>query len=146
MEIFSIGFTQTTAEHFFRRLGDNAIERLVDVRLNTTSQLAGFAKERDLPYFLNELVGVEYEHEPLLAPTADILTDFKRDKRMPWSEYERRFLTLLRERRVEERLERSAFERRTVLLCSEATPDRCHRRLVIDYLSDHWTGITAKHL
>jgi uncharacterized protein (DUF488 family) len=68
MEIYTIGFTQTTAERFFTRLGGVGVRRLLDVRLNNTSQLAGFAKAKDLPYFLQELVGATYEHEPLLAP------------------------------------------------------------------------------
>ena len=92
MEIFSIGFTQTTAAHFFGRLKQHEIGRLMDVRLHPGSQLSGFAKDRDLPYFLRELVGAEYVHEPLLTPTDDILKDFKRRNALPWDEYERRFV------------------------------------------------------
>ncbi|MFL5833994.1 MAG: DUF488 family protein [Solirubrobacterales bacterium] len=146
MEIFTIGFTRTTAEDFFERLRSNRIERLLDVRLNNKSQLAGFAKRNDLAYFLRELLGADYEHTFLLAPTQDILDDFKKKKEMPWEEYEGRFLSLMRERRIEERLKPAEFARRTVLLCSESTPEQCHRRLVAEYLRDCWDDVRVIHL
>ena len=145
MEIFTIGFTQTTAEHFFGRLADAGIARLVDVRLNNSSQLAGFAKAQDLPFFLRELVGARYEHEPLLAPTQRLLDDFKKHKGA-WAVYEQGFRDLMAERKIESVLVRADFETRTALLCSEATADRCHRRLVCDYLAEHWPGVQAVHL
>lgn len=146
MEIFTIGFTQTTAEDFFGRLKSNRIERLLDVRLNNKSQLAGFAKRDDLAYFLRELVGARYEHAPLLAPSQEILDAFKKQKSISWERYEERFLRLMRERRIEEALDPSEFSVRTVLLCSEATAEHCHRRLVVEHLADHWPGLTAVHL
>jgi uncharacterized protein (DUF488 family) len=88
VEIYTIGFTQTTAERFFSRLANAHVKRLLDVRLNNTSQLAGFAKAKDLPYFARELLGCEYEHEPLLAPTQDVLDAFKK-RGGDWSTYER---------------------------------------------------------
>lgn len=145
MEIYTIGFTQTTAEHFFNRLADARVERLLDVRLNNSSQLAGFAKAKDLPYFLRELVGATYEHEPNLAPTQEMLDDYKK-RNGDWSRYEECFFDLLRSRRIESALEQSDFVRPTALLCSEATADRCHRRLVCDYLADHWPSVRAVHL
>jgi uncharacterized protein (DUF488 family) len=146
VEIFTIGFTKTTAENFFGRLKANRIERLLDVRLNNRSQLAGFAKRDDLAYFLRELVGAAYEHEPLLAPSEEILDAYKKKSSMPWAEYEDRFLALMRQRAIERQLSRSSFDRRTVLLCSEDTPDRCHRRLVAEYLADQWGGVRVVHL
>lgn len=146
MEIFTIGFTRTTAEDFFGRLKSHRVERLLDVRLNNRSQLAGFAKRDDLRYFLRELVGAEYEHAPLLAPTQEILDDYKKRKEMPWEEYEERFLTLIREREVENELRPEDFSRRTVLLCSESTPEHCHRRLVAEYLRDRWKDVEIVHL
>lgn len=146
MEIFTIGFTKTTAENFFGRLKANRIERLLDVRLNNRSQLAGFAKRDDLEYFLRELVDATYEHEPLLAPSQEILDAYKRKGAMSWAEYEDRFLALMRERRIEGQLSKGSFERRTVLLCSEDTPDRCHRRLVAEYLAEHWGRVKIVHL
>ncbi len=146
MEIFTIGFTRKTAEDFFGRLKSNGIERLLDVRLNNRSQLAGFAKRDDLSYFLRELVGAQYEHAPLLAPTQEILDAFKKKGAMPWVEYEDRFLALMRERRIESQLDREDFEPRTVLLCSEDTPEHCHRRLVVEYLAEYWPDLQVIHL
>ncbi len=146
MEIYSIGFTKTTAESFFTRLSASGVRRLLDVRRNPSSQLSGFAKDRDLPYFLRELVGAEYEHEPLLAPSDEILAAYKRRGDMPWPEYERRFVALLREREVERRLDRDAFLTPTALLCSEATAEHCHRRLALEYLADRWGGLQITHL
>jgi primosomal protein N'' len=116
------------------------------VRLNNSSQLAGFAKRDDLSFFLEELCDAEYLHEPLLAPTRDILDDYRKG-REGWPGYERRFLELMRERRVEEALDKNLFEKApTALLCSEARPERCHRRLVLEYLDRKWGGIRAVHL
>jgi uncharacterized protein (DUF488 family) len=116
------------------------------VRLNNSSQLAGFAKRDDLSFFLTELCGAEYLHEPLLAPTRDILDAYRKGKE-GWPAYERRFLELMRERRIEEALDRTLFEEATtVLLCSEAGHERCHRRLVLEYLDREWGGIQAVHL
>jgi uncharacterized protein (DUF488 family) len=145
VEIYTIGFTQTTAERFFKRLADAGVERLLDVRLNNTSQLAGFAKAKDLPYFLRELVGATYQHEPLLAPTQDLLDDFKK-RGGEWSSYESRFLALMESRRVETALAVSDFQAPTALLCSEATAERCHRRLVCDYLAERWPNVVGVHL
>ncbi len=145
MEIYSIGFTQTTAEHFFGRLTDAGVKRLLDVRLKNSSQLAGFAKAQDLPFFLRELVGGDYVHEPLLAPTQGLLDGYRKDKR-GWQWYEDAFLELLSERAIEHRLDPNDFEQPTALLCSEATADKCHRRLVCDYLAEHWEGVHAFHL
>lgn len=146
MDIYSIGFTKTTAEGFFARLIDAGVRRVLDVRLNTTSQLAGFAKGRDLPYFLRAIADIDYEHEPLLCPSADILESYKRRGDMSWAAYEDRFSALIEERRAAERLDRKRFERPTALLCSEATPEHCHRRLVIEHLSRHWADVRAVHL
>ena len=145
MEIYTIGFTQTTAERFFGRLADARIRRLIDVRLHNTSQLAGFAKAADLPYFLRELVGASYEHQPLLAPTQPLLDAYKKRKG-EWAPYERDFLNLLAQRRIDEQLYPGAFEQRVALLCSEATAERCHRRLVVEFLAVRWGNVHAVHL
>lgn len=145
MEIYTIGFTQTTAERFFSRLANAGVERLLDVRLNNSSQLAGFAKAKDLPYFLRELVGATYEHAPILAPTQELLDAYKKRKG-DWSTYERDFLALMERRRIQEVLRPESFQRRTALLCSEATAEHCHRRLVAEYLAEHWPQISVAHL
>jgi uncharacterized protein (DUF488 family) len=145
MEIYTIGFTQTTAERFFARLRDTGVERLLDVRLNNTSQLAGFAKAQDLPYFAWKLVGADYEHQPLLAPTQEILDAYKKRKG-DWTAYETEFLALMERRRIHETLSPASFEKRTALLCSEATAEHCHRRLVVEFLAARWSGVEIAHL
>ena len=145
MEIYTIGFTETTAENFFGRLKDAGVGRLLDVRLNNSSQLAGFAKAKDLPYFLRELLGASYEHEPLLAPTQDILDAYKKQDGS-WEDYERDFVGLLEQRRVEAALDPAGFDTPTALLCSEASAEHCHRRLVCEYLAERWPDLRAVHL
>lgn len=120
------------------------IERLLDVRLNNASQLAGFARRVDLPFFLERLCDAEYIYEPRLAPTRGILDAYR--KGGGWPDYERDFLELMRERRIEDKLDRNLFETPTVLLCSEATSEHCHRRLVLEYLDRNWGSIRAIHL
>ncbi len=145
MEIYSVGFTQKSASEFFGILKAHGIERLLDVRLNNTSQLAAFAKQVALAYLLREICGADYEHEPLLAPTQDILDAFKK-KKGSWDVYEDAFLALMQSRKVESRSDRESFSRRTVLLCSEPTAEHCHRRLVLEYLQKHWEGVEIYHL
>jgi len=146
MEIFSIGFTQSSAAQFFGALKHAGIRRLLDVRLNNTSQLAAFAKRDDLAFFLHEICDAAYEHEPLLAPTQDMLDTYKKHKG-DWSIYEREFLTLMRQRHIESVLSPEPFRAATTaLLCSEKTAEHCHRRLVLEYLADKWDGITIHHL
>lgn len=145
MEIFSIGFTQTTAEGFFSRIRENGIKRLIDVRLNNVSQLSGFAKKDDLRYFLRELCSSEYIHLPILAPTQDILKAYQA-KEISWGEYETEFTNLMEERKVDLILPRETFKIPSVLLCSEATAEKCHRRLVLEYLKAKWSDLKITHL
>lgn len=145
MEIYTIGFTQSSASDFFGRLTRAKIQRLMDVRLNNKSQLAGFAKRDDLCYFLREICRADYVHEPLLAPTQEMLDRYKKNGGS-WAIYEREFLALMNEREIETKLDRNSFAEPTVLLCSEATSENCHRRLVIEYLQRHWSDLSAIHL
>ena len=145
MEICTIGFTKHSARQFFGILKSEGIKRLIDVRLNNASQLAGFAKRDDLLYFL-ELHGIDYVHEPrLLAPTEDLLKAY-RNREITWDDYETRFLDLIARRRIEAELRPELFLPRSVLLCSEHTAEHCHRRLIVEYLSNRWPDITALHL
>ena len=145
MKVFTIGFTKKSAAAFFQILKDAGIKRLVDVRLNNISQLAGFTKRDDLAYFLKEICGAEYIHEPLLAPTQEMLDRYKKNKG-DWAEYRVKFLKLLCERKVENELPPDLFSVPSVLLCSEPTAENCHRSLVLDYLQNRWGQIEAIHL
>lgn len=145
MEVYSIGFTKRTAAEFFGALKSAGIRRLLDVRLNNSSQLAGFTKREDLPFFLRELCAAEYRHERLLAPTEDLLRAYQK-KVMTWQAYEQAFIHLMSERRIEEKIDRELFVVPTVLLCSETKADRCHRRLVLEYLREKWGDLNIIHL
>lgn len=145
MEIYTIGFTKKSASEFFGRLKEAGIKRLIDVRLKNVSQLAGFAKAKDLQFFLREICGAEYIHELLLAPTKNML-DTYRGKDIDWDEYKKDFLDLLAERKVEEKIDKNIFNVPTVLLCSEPEADRCHRSIILEYLNSKWGGIEIVNL
>jgi uncharacterized protein (DUF488 family) len=142
--LFTIGFTKKTARHFFEVLKNSGTTRVVDVRLNNVSQLAGFAKKDDLAYFLKELCGMEYIHLPELAPTKEMLDGYKKQK-TDWKTYEELFIALMRRRRIEETLPKDVISQ-GCLLCSEDKPHHCHRRLVAEYLKQHWGDIQIAHL
>ncbi|OHB59502.1 MAG: hypothetical protein A2167_01380 [Planctomycetes bacterium RBG_13_46_10] len=142
--IYTIGFAEKTAREFFTKLKDAGVKTVIDIRLNNASQLAGFTKEQDLPYFLQEIAGIKYIHKPELAPTKDIL-DAYRKKDIDWSEYERRFCQLLIERQLGDIITQQ-FVDKSCLLCSETKPDKCHRRLVAEYLRELWEDVKIVHL
>ena len=144
IRLFTIGFTKKSAEQLFTLLTKAGVLRVLDVRLNNTSQLAGFAKRDDLRYLLRAIAGIDYVHLPDLTPTADILDAYKKAKG-PWSAYEPKFLDLIRDRRIEATLQRELFDR-GCLLCSEDRPEQCHRRLVAEYLAEKWGGVEIVHL
>jgi uncharacterized protein (DUF488 family) len=145
MKVYSIGFTKKTAAEFFTALRQAEIRRLLDVRLHNASQLAGFTKRENLPFFLNELCGADYLHEPLLTSAPDLLEGYRK-KRISWQEYEPRFRSTLADRAVEKKIDKTLFHIPTVLLCSEVTATRCHRRLILEYLQEKWGGIDIVHL
>jgi uncharacterized protein (DUF488 family) len=144
IDIFTIGFTQKGAEQFFELLINAGVRRVIDTRLNNVSQLAGFAKRKDLEYFLRKVGNIDYIHILDLAPTQDILDDYKKQKG-DWETYEHKFLELMKVRQIEEKLSPDILDG-GCLLCSEAKPHNCHRRLVAEYLSDKWGNIKICHL
>jgi uncharacterized protein (DUF488 family) len=144
LSLYTIGFTQKNAETFFGMLSRSGAKRLVDIRLNNVSQLAGFTKRDDLRYFARALCGIEYEHRLDLAPTQELL-DYVRKQQGRWDVYERAFRKLMTERRIEQTVPRALMDG-ACLLCSEAEPDHCHRRLVAEYLRDHWGAVEIVHL
>jgi uncharacterized protein (DUF488 family) len=144
MNLFTIGFTKTTAEAFFSKLRKSGATRLIDVRLNNVSQLAGFAKRNDLEYFLREICEMQYLHLPDLAPTQDMLDRYRKGGG-DWQSYESEFLDLMQRRRIEQTLSPDLLSE-GCLLCSEDKPHHCHRRLVAEYLNEHWGNVEILHL
>jgi uncharacterized protein (DUF488 family) len=142
--LFTIGFAQRSAREFFTALKQNRVKKLIDVRLNNVSQLAGFTKKEDLGYFLREICNIEYSHEPDFAPTKDLLDDYRK-KEISWLVYEKKYLDLLSQRQVSAKIELDELNM-SCLLCSEPRPDHCHRRLLAEYLRDAKSNIIIKHL
>jgi uncharacterized protein (DUF488 family) len=132
LTIYTIGFTKKTAERFFEALRASGAKHLLDIRLSNNSQLAGFTKRNDLPYFLKHLVNMDYHEVPILAPEKTILNEYR--KTGDWAKYEKRYLELIRERGVENHISPVLFEEGVILLCSEPEPTHCHRRLAAEYL------------
>jgi uncharacterized protein (DUF488 family) len=144
MKLHTIGFTKKSAEKFFGLLHASGSKRLVDIRLNNVSQLAGFAKRDDLQYFVRQICGMEYVHLTALAPTQDILDEYKKNGG-DWGVYESKFLDLMRSRRVETTIPKELVAE-GCFLCSEDKPHHCHRRLVAEYLQSKWGDLDIKHL
>jgi uncharacterized protein (DUF488 family) len=144
MTVYTIGFTKTTAEFFFARLQKAGVKKVLDVRLNNVSQLAGFAKKNDLRYFLKAICAIDYAHRTDLAPTQNLLNAYKKDGGR-WTDYEKRFIELMASRRIEETVARDTVAE-ACLLCSEDTPHHCHRRLVAEYLREKWGDLKIIHL
>jgi uncharacterized protein (DUF488 family) len=144
MTIYTIGFTKKSARKFFELVCGSGATRLVDVRLHNVSQLAGFAKRDDLIYFLERICQVEYVAEPLLAPTAELLDQY-RTMKIGWPRYEQEFRALMAQREIGQAIPPSLLEN-AVLLCSEDGPERCHRRLVAEYLARAWRDVEIRHL
>jgi uncharacterized protein (DUF488 family) len=144
IDLFTIGFTKKTAKAFFELLIKAGVKRIIDTRLNNVSQLSGFAKRKDLEYFSKEIAGIEYIHLPDLAPTKDILSPYKK-KQSDWQTYEKSFLDLMKQRQIENKVTSDILDG-GCLLCSEASPHYCHRRLVAEYLDNKLGNINICHL
>jgi uncharacterized protein (DUF488 family) len=139
VQVYTIGFTRKSAERFFELIRSAGARSVTDVRRRPDTQLSGFAQGRDLRYFVPKLAGIPYRHELLLAPSTELLNDYRRHG-LPWPDYVPRYLAELRERRVETALNPADIEQ-TIVLCSEPTTERCHRRLCLEYLGEHWGPI-----
>lgn len=144
MKVYTIGFTKKSASEFFELLRESGAKRVVDVRLNNVSQLAGFAKKDDLEYFLRKICRMNYVHLPDLAPTKEMLDAYRSGHR-DWQTYEREFLALMDDRRVAKKAIKRTIAN-ACLLCSEDKPEYCHRRLVAEYLHRHWGNVEVEHL
>ena len=144
INLFTIGFTQKTAELFFNTLIKSGVRRVIDTRLNNVSQLAGFTKRADLEYFLRQIGDIDYIHLQYLAPTKEILDTYKK-KGGDWETYEKQFLQLITKRQIEQQISPDLLDG-GCLLCSEPTPHHCHRRLVAEYLNQNLGTINIHHL
>jgi uncharacterized protein (DUF488 family) len=144
MKIFTIGFTKKSAESFFAKLKGAGVKRLIDIRLNNISQLAGFAKQDDLRYFAKAICDIDYVHLLDLAPTKDILDAYKKSNG-DWHFYQTNFLNLMKIRQIEHNIPRPLLDG-GCLLCSEDKPDHCHRRLVAEYLKEKWGEVEIEHI
>jgi len=144
----TIGFTGKTAEEFFTLLSDAGVQQVIDVRQNRSGQLSGFSKHPDLTFFLRKIAGIEYLHEPLLAPPPEILKTYRRTK--DWPAYEADFLAVMKERGVPASLDMTSWSPKVSLLCSEPGPEKCHRRLVAELLAGYWReqgdAVEIRHL
>lgn len=145
MKIYTIGYSQKSAAQFFYELKQIAgLSKVIDVRLNNSSQLAGFTKKGSLDFFLKEILAVSYYHLPILSPTKKIFSDYKR-KIISWTSYTEQFLYLMEERNIETRLNPKMLDN-SCLLCSEHSPEHCHRRLIVEYLSHRWENLEVLHI
>jgi len=144
IKIFTIGFTKKKAEKFFTELCNAGVKRVIDIRLNNVSQLAGFAKKDDLRYFLKTICDIDYIHMPELAPTKDILDEYKNNGE-DWTVYEKNFIDLIEKRKIEKKITKDILDN-ACLLCSEDKPDHCHRRLVAEYLNKKMGNVKIEHI
>ncbi|TJX12702.1 DUF488 domain-containing protein [Tissierella creatinini] len=145
-KIYTIGFTKKTAERFFNILKENRIELVLDIRLNNTSQLAGFAKFPDIKYFLNQICGIEYIHDVRFSPSEETLKRYKK-KAINWEQYISEFNITMNERNINKDIkENYSLDKNVCLLCSEVTSENCHRSLVSSRFKDIFGDIDIINL
>ena len=144
VRVFTVGCAGKDAREFFTILKRVRVRKVVDVRLYNTSQLAGFSKRRDIEYFLQAIVGVGYVHQPIMAPTKRLLNDYKKGL-VSWPQYEAEFKEIIAGRQIEKCIESIDIDM-ACFLCSEAVADRCHRRLVVEYLAGCFQDVLIEHI
>jgi uncharacterized protein (DUF488 family) len=144
LKVFTIGYGSKNAREFFTILKQAGIRKVIDVRLYNTSQLAGFTKKQDIEYFLQTIVGASYIHLPIMAPTKQLLNDYKKGL-ISWQQYETQFKSIIAQRQIDKHIIPQDMDM-ACFLCNEATADNCHRRLVAEYLAGLWPNISIIHL
>jgi uncharacterized protein (DUF488 family) len=144
IKLYTIGFTKKSAEHFFELLKKNNVKKIVDIRINNTSQLAGFAKGSDLAYFAKSINNIGYVYIPDFAPTKELLSDYQ-NKKIDWLDYQKIFMNLIEQRKISSKYDIADFDG-SCFLCSEDTPEKCHRRLVVEYFKRKNNDIQIIHL
>ena len=144
VKVFTIGYAGKSARKFFTILKQAGVKKVIDVRLYNTSQLAGFTRKQDIEYFLQAIVDAEYVYMPIMAPTKQLLNDYKKEL-IGWPQYESQFKAIIAQRQIQKHIILQDMDM-SCFLCSEAKPDNCHRRLVVEYMAEHWQNITIQHL
>jgi len=144
IKLFTIGFANKTAQKFFELLSVNNVQKIIDIRVNNTSQLSGFAKAKDLEFFAGKICNISYTYMPDFAPTKELLSQY-RVKKITWDEYTNQYLELIKIRVVEKTINIEEFHN-CCLLCSEHLPQQCHRRLLAEYLQSRFCNIEIHHL
>ena len=144
IKLYTIGFTSKSAQQFFELLEQNGVKKIIDTRISNASQLSGFAKGRDLAFFARRLANIDYEHELDFAPTKELLNDYRK-KQISWAEYSASYQQLLENRQIKANVDTAALHQ-SCLLCSEHSPEKCHRRLLAEYLQNINPEIEIIHL
>lgn len=144
IELYTIGFTQKNAKRFFELLTSNEVEKIVDTRINNTSQLSGYAKAEDLAFFARAIGNMDYVHKEEFAPTKELLEKYRK-KELSWAEYEVEYLNLLDMRKIKSKVDIQKMHK-NCLLCSEHTAEKCHRRLLAEYLEHSNNEVKIIHL
>lgn len=142
---YTIGFTKKSLEEFVNLLKKNKITKIIDIRLNKDSQLSGFAKSKDIKYILEKILNIKYVVIPEFSPTEELFKTYQKDK--DWEKYEKTFMGLIKERKLE-RFKDVVLDgkERVCLLCSEAEADKCHRRLLAEFFSRLGKKVNIVHL
>ena len=143
-KLFTIGFTKKTARQFFELLKKNNVKKIIDIRINNSSQLAGFAKGTDLEYFANEICGIKYKHITDFAPTKELLTDYQ-NKKIDWIGYKKTYRNLIEKRNVTTKYNMEEFDN-ACFLCSEPTAEQCHRKLLVEYFKEKNPQLQIIHI
>lgn len=133
--LYTIGFTKKSAEQFFSLLRANNVKQLIDVRINNSSQLSGFAKSKDLEFFAKEICHIPYKHVTDFAPTKELLDKWHKQE-VSWEKYEDIYTSLLKKRDILKKYGVKQFNG-ACFLCSEETTENCHRRLLAEYMQKH---------
>jgi len=143
-KLYTIGFTQKSAEEFFTTLEQNNVESILDIRFNNDNHLSSFARKKHLPFLLNQILGCKYDYLPVLAPTRELFKGYK-DGIISWPVYCNKYISTLKEIQPESFITEGQLNN-ACLLCSESTPKKCHRRLAAEYLAGKFPDTRIKHL
>jgi len=144
VKLYTIGFTNKSARRFFDLLQKNGVTKIIDTRINNVSQLSGFAKGQDLEFFAESVANIDYRHELDFAPTKDMLERYRK-KQISWDEYTDEYIALIKSRGVQNKVRPKDLDH-ACFLCSEHMPEKCHRRLLAEYLRDSYPEIQIIHL